>query len=73
MGHLQAIRCRRELLPGQGWALVRSLPSTHEYSSIGGTATSLSLGIWLLILSGRAGCNLAILAQAFLINFSQAA
>lgn len=42
-------------------------------ASIGGTATSLSLGIWPLILSGRDGCNLAILAQAFVINFSQAA
>lgn len=42
-------------------------------ASAGGTATSLSLGIWPLIRSGRDGCNLAILAQAFLINFSQAA
>lgn len=40
---------------------------------VGGTATSLSLGIWPLILSGRDGRNVAILAQAFLINFSQAA
>lgn len=38
-----------------------------------GTVTSLSLGILLLILSGRDGCNLAILAQPFLINFPQAA
>lgn len=42
-------------------------------ATTGATATSLLLGILLLILSGRDDCNRAILAQAFLINFPQAA
>lgn len=43
-------------------------------ASIRGTATSLLLEIWPLILSGTDdGCNLGILAHAFVINFSQAA